>query len=119
MHEMSIAQSLLDIIEQEMAKNQVHILEEVKVQVGELSSVVPSALEFAFQSLIQESQYPQARLILERIPVRLCCSKCGTSYEPELQQGLLLHRACPHCGQSQGQSILQGRELHIEHILAE
>ncbi|MFO8032612.1 MAG: hydrogenase maturation nickel metallochaperone HypA [Desulfohalobiaceae bacterium] len=119
MHEMSIAQSLLQIIEQEMAKNQVHTLEEVKVQVGELSSVVPSALELAFQSLIQESNYPQARLVLENVPVRLGCSACGTSFEPELEQGLLLHRACPECGQSQGQEVLQGRELQIEHIIAE
>ncbi|MFP4212726.1 MAG: hydrogenase maturation nickel metallochaperone HypA [Desulfohalobiaceae bacterium] len=119
MHEMSIAQSLLEITQQEMSKNQVQTLQEVKVQVGELSSVVPSALEFAFQSLIQDSEHHQAKLVLEMVPVQLCCSSCDHVYQPELEQGLLLQMCCPECGSSQGQNIIQGRELQIEHILAE
>ncbi len=119
MHELSIAQNLLSIVEQEMAKNRVNRLDEVKVQVGELTSVVPKALEFAFQALIQDTVFSEAKLVLETVPVKLCCTQCGTTYQPKSGQGSWLEWSCPECGQSQGQNIIQGRELQIEHIWAE
>ncbi|MCF8031133.1 MAG: hydrogenase maturation nickel metallochaperone HypA, partial [Desulfohalobiaceae bacterium] len=44
MHEMSVAQSLIDIIRNEMDKNAVTTLQTVKVKAGRINAIVPEAL---------------------------------------------------------------------------
>ena len=48
MHEMSIAQSLIDIVRDEMGKHGVTVLKSVRIQVGQLSAIVPDSLSFCF-----------------------------------------------------------------------
>ena len=51
MHEMSIAQSLLQMAEDEIARNGCTRLEVVSVTFGALSGVVPESLQFCFEAM--------------------------------------------------------------------
>lgn len=118
MHEMSIAQSLLSIVEQEMARNQVTRLEKVKVKCGQINGVVPEALEFAFQTLTRETSLEGAELEIETVPLRLQCSQCETSFQARTDDTIFFHLPCPTCGHDFGHTVLAGKELNIDYIEA-
>ena len=117
MHEMSIAQSLIGILQDEMAKNGVTILTKVQVKYGALSGVVPEALAFAFEVLTKETDMADAELVLEEVPLKLRCSECAKEFVSE-ERGLILI-PCPYCGEDIGHEVLEGKELYIERIVAE
>ncbi|WP_243359600.1 hydrogenase maturation nickel metallochaperone HypA [Fundidesulfovibrio terrae] len=117
MHEMSIAQSILDIIQQEMEKNGLTRLIRVKIKFGRLTNTVPEALETGFMALTIKTPLESAVFELEEIPARYRCFKCGKEFSPEHTNRLLV--PCPHCGEELGHSVLAGKELFIDYIEAE
>ena len=119
MHEMSVAQSLIDIIRNEMDKNGVTSLQVVKVKAGRINAIVPEALETAFWSLTQGTAMEGARLELETVPLELECGACGTRFISATEDALFLHAQCPECGWEFGHRVITGRELYIEYIEAD
>ncbi|MGE4535766.1 MAG: hydrogenase maturation nickel metallochaperone HypA [Desulfovibrio sp.] len=113
MHELSIAQSLLAIIEDEMTKHGKETLLTVKVRHGRLSTIVPEALETAFEVLTIDSRLAGAKLEMEETPVVLRCRACGREFTPE---GDSAFAPCPGCGEELGHTVLSGRELYIEYL---
>jgi hydrogenase nickel incorporation protein HypA/HybF len=108
MHEFSIATSLLEIISQEARAYQGARVKAVTLRIGTLSGVVPEALEFAFQVLSEDTVAKGARLVIERVSLRIACNTCGmvsTPADPFI--------ICPHC-KSGDVEIRAGRELEIE-----
>ena len=114
MHELSIAQSLLALIEDEMAKHDKATLVTVKVRHGRLSAVVPEALTMAFEVLTAETRLAGAALVMEETPVVLRCRACGREFSPESPSAAFA--PCPACGEELGHEVLSGRELYIEYL---
>ncbi len=120
MHEMSIAQSLLRIVEQTMRQNQVSQLRRVKLIAGRMNALVPHALQTAFDLLTRETPLQGAELLIESTPVALQCSACSRTFTPEGEEPTLLFLArCPHCCAESGHRLTSGRELYLEYIEAE
>lgn len=119
MHEMSLAQNLLDIVRQEMQKNNVQQLLAVKVRAGRLNAVVPDILKAAFEALIAETAYPEAKLIIEKIPLELKCAHCSHHFDHDENDPFSPFFPCPACGQECGHSLIAGQDLTIEYIDAE
>lgn len=113
MHEMSIAQSLLAMAEEEAgAKNCKRILA-VTVHYGQISGVMPEALRLAFDALIADSPHAGAKLELVELPLRLRCPFCQARFAGED-----VFRPCPRCGEEFGHIVEQGRELILARIEA-
>lgn len=117
MHELSIAESLLKIIGEEMEKHGVTRLTKVKIVCGQMSAIVPEALEMAFEVLTAGTPQEGAEIILEQRPVRVKCRECGQEFCPSKEEMYLM--PCPHCDTELGHEMLSGKELFIEHIEAE
>ena len=66
MHEMGIAQSVLGIVEQEMAARPGARLLTVTLGVGEMSGVDSESLRFCFECLTRETPLESVRLCIER-----------------------------------------------------
>lgn len=114
MHEMSIAGSLIRIVESEMTAHGLRAVQRVKIRHGALSTMVPEALEFAFEIMTKGTLLEGAVLDFEKVPLTMSCSACKATFSPEVQN---LHFApCPTCGEEFGHMVLMGKELHIEHI---
>lgn len=111
MHEMAIAQGVLDIARDELRKHAATQLHCVRVQYGLLSGIVPDSLTFAFEMLVKGSELDGACLELQELPVRLRCCACGTVFEPPRDE--LLAALCPACAQPIGHIVEQGKELRI------
>jgi hydrogenase nickel incorporation protein HypA/HybF len=107
MHELSIALSMIEQIEQETAKHGGGKVEAVYVRVGVLSGVDTQALRFAYDLACEGSGLAGSRLEIEDIPLLVYCPQCSSTHEPRPQ-----NIACPRCITPE-QEILHGRELEV------
>jgi hydrogenase nickel incorporation protein HypA/HybF len=117
MHEMSIAVSLVEIIQQEMAKHGVSTLLKVRVKHGRLTHLVPEALHFAFEACVRDTDMEGAELELEEVPLSVRCCKCAAVFEPDQED--IVYLPCPECGEEFGHEVLTGKELHLDRLEAE
>lgn len=116
MHEMSIAHSLVGIIEQEMARNNVTRLIRVRVKYGRISAIVPEALQTAFEVMTMDTPMQGAKLEIEEVPLAARCRECKKEFSPE---GDLMIMTCPHCSAEFGHEIISGKDLYIDELEAE
>lgn len=107
MHEMSIAQSLIDILKEEMEKHQAKNLRSVHLHIGELSAVVPDALSFCFGILVEGTALAGAELIMKVVPLKGYCPLCRLEFEIKDYTFI-----CPSCGGTKIDT-LGGQELSI------
>lgn len=112
-HEMSIAQSLLDIVLEEGRKHRLQEVKTIKLQVGALAAVVPDSLRFCFDLLSQQTIASGASLEIETVPIVARCSDCKELFEVENNVFL-----CPQCGQPT-LDLISGRELSLMSIEGE
>ncbi|MFC4679370.1 hydrogenase maturation nickel metallochaperone HypA [Desulfovibrio legallii] len=116
MHEMSIAQSLLQMAVEEISHRGCSRLQVVSVACGALSGVVPESLQFCFEILVKDTPHEGARLEITVLPLRLRCSQCGKVFGGEGQDALW--EPCPDCGEQFGHVVEQGKELYLDRIEA-
>lgn len=107
MHEMSIAQSLIQIIREEMVNHNATTLKSVKVHIGQLSAVVPESLSFCFEVMTSKTDLEGAKLITEVIPLKGVCSDCEKAFE--IKEYVFV---CPYCGGTNINTIA-GQDLSI------
>ena len=107
MHEMSITQGIIEICEQHAGGRRVLSLD---VEIGELSSVVPDAVEFCFEACSRGTLLEGARLNIVRIPGRGHCLDCGTDTPLTAVFG-----SCARCG-GYRVTIEAGEEMRVREI---
>lgn len=110
MHELSIAQSILDIIQDEANKNSMAQVSVVRLKIGRLTAIEPSSLSFCFDLISKGSLAEGAKLEIESIPITGRCNRCGKEFQLEDP-----FANCPHC-QGLNIAILTGREFFISEI---
>jgi hydrogenase nickel incorporation protein HypA/HybF len=110
MHELSIAQSIVDIVGQYVPPEQTADVRTVHVRVGALAGLVPESLTFCFTAITAETPLAHATLVVEFVPYQVSCAACRTTSHAE--PGLAL---CPHCG-STNTRVLSGTELQVVDI---
>lgn len=104
MHELSIMENALAVaIEQSAGR----IITRIDMAVGELTAVVPDALQFAFEVLSKGTAAESATLHVEHIPVSCHCATCDKDFIVNN-----FHYECPEC-QTVTTAIVQGQELHL------
>jgi hydrogenase nickel incorporation protein HypA/HybF len=113
MHEMSIAQNILTIVDEYMAKENDQKLKEVAVEIGELVAVVPDSLTFCYEVLIEDTSYKDSKLNIQIIPLQGTCTACSQSFKIKNYEFI-----CPDC-QSNALEIEGGQELRITHLEVE
>ena len=106
MHELAIAQAIVEAAEQELEAGQ-RVLR-LRLQLGPLAGVVEDALRFGFDLATQDTPLAGCRLEVETVPVTLYCHPCARLYEPPQ----LFRLICPECGQASS-DLRSGRELLI------
>lgn len=107
MHELSIALSMIEQIEEESARRGGGVVETVYVRVGVLSGVDAEALRFAFEMAREDTPLAESRLEIESVPLLVYCPQCASTHAPDPW-----NIACPDCIKPP-QEILHGRELEV------
>ena len=110
MHELGIATSIFDIVRQYVPEGRAASVRRVHVRVGDLSGVMPEALEFCFSVAVEGTPYRSAILAIEQVPMRGRCKDCGavlSMREPVFW--------CPDCHSPRVQ-MTSGRELDVSDV---
>lgn len=110
MHELGIAQGILDIVTRYVPEGRASTVRTVRVRVGAMAGVVADSLEFCFSAIVRDSAFPEARLEIEPVPTRGNCAACGSSFE--IPGAFFL---CPACGGGDVR-LVSGRELDVVDI---
>jgi hydrogenase nickel incorporation protein HypA/HybF len=106
-HELSIAQSLLEIVEEEARPYSGARVTWIKLRIGQLSAVVPDALRFAFEAITRGGIAEGAVLEIEEVPLRIRCHQCDKGFTVEDP-----FMVCPQC-EGNDVEMVSGRELEI------
>ncbi|MDR3340498.1 MAG: hydrogenase maturation nickel metallochaperone HypA [Candidatus Symbiothrix sp.] len=111
MHELSIAQSIVDLAVQQAKSHGAVEVEELELEIGVLSGIEISALEFALESCVTGTWLEKTRIVRHDIPGEGRCGDCGKSFSVKD-----IFSACPSCG-SFAVRITKGKELRIKSIV--
>ncbi len=113
MHELSIAESIIDIVKTETAHLKTPKIYGIIIEIGALSGVEIDALEFAFEAIKKESILKDAVITINKIDAKVKCIECDHVFFPDN-----LHTACPVCG-SFIHKVITGQEMKVRSITAE
>lgn len=110
MHEMSLAEGMLQIVEESARHNAARAVKAVWLEIGALSQVELQSLRFCFDAVTRGTLADGARLELVTTPGGAWCMPCGARVAIDR-----LGDACPVCGSYQLQ-VVQGADMRVMEI---
>lgn len=110
MHEMSLAEGVLQLVEDTARRENARRVKTVVLEIGRLSSVEQSALRFCLEVVMDGSLAQGAALEIIDVPGAGWCMMCAETVPVEEQYG-----ACPKCGSHQVQPT-GGTEMRVKEI---
>jgi hydrogenase nickel incorporation protein HypA/HybF len=108
MHELSIALSIIEGVEQELARHEGARAAAVHLKLGPLSGVVKEALLFSWFLACEDTALAGSRLEIEEIPIVLYCPTCGRE-----QPAVSLQRLCCSVCETASGDVRRGYDLEV------
>jgi len=108
MHELSIALSILELVEEEAERRGHARVEAIHLKIGPLSGVVKEALVSAFELASEQTDFAKCSLVIEDVPISIRCEHCNAERPVRSLQSFF----CLECG-TPASEIVHGRELQI------
>ena len=102
MHELSVAHAVVSTVVEALPSPDTRVTQ-VRLRIGELSGIVPQALEFAYDVAAEGTPLANAALVIERSPIVIACPTCGPQELPSAKDF-----RCPTCGVPCG-DVIGGR----------
>ena len=112
MHELSIANSIINSLKLRFKDEQVKITE-IHLQVGKLTCLLSDSLQFCLDTIRQDPLIKNAVLKIESINAKGFCNDCNKQFSMDA-----LYAVCPSC-QNPATEIVQGNELKIKSVEVE
>jgi len=113
MHEMGIANSVLEAVRTEMNRRPGSYPCKVGVRIGEMTAIDQDALRFCFEALILETDMASLELGIEFCPRRHRCQDCGGDFIVRDYD-----TRCPQCA-SLETTFVSGDELELAYLEVE
>jgi hydrogenase nickel incorporation protein HypA/HybF len=108
MHELAIAQSIVDTVEAKATECKAARVKGVRVKIGEASGVVIDSLTFCFEMLTSlDPTLEGAQLLIDLVPHRAWCNHCDSEFPISN-----FVAQCPTC-KEWSNTIVSGTELQI------
>lgn len=113
MHELSLAHSVMKIVEREMERHPSRCLKSVQLTVGTRAGVELETFATAMRVVVMGSQWPEARVDIVTVGAEAECLSCGARFSPT---GYITE--CPQCGSGMC-GIVSGDEFRVSSIIIE
>lgn len=113
MHELGILNEVIKTVEKYAAENHVKKIQELVLQIGEISSVIPEYMEKIYPIAVEGTGLEQTVLRIEILPANGKCGDCGAVFHALKTGGI-----CPDCG-SRNMKLISGRNFLIKEIVCE
>ena len=112
MHELKIAQNIIAIAADELARRQISTaVRVIHFKAGQMHATIPETLMFNFDTIKSEiPQFAHAVLSIEIIPLRIKCHQCQNI--SELDEPVF---ECRHC-HGTDLEIINGQEMLVDNI---
>lgn len=110
MHELSIAQNILGIVNDTARQNNASVIKSIELEIGKFSGVEIDALNFALETLMQNTDLVSTEVIINDIVGEGQCKDCGSSFEMAS-----MYVGCSNC-KSNSVTIIAGQELRVKSI---
>ena len=110
MHEMSLCEGVLQILEDSARSQGFSRVKTVWLEIGALSGVDPEAMRFGFDAVMKGSLADGASLEIIDLPGQAWCLPCGKPVGVKAR-----YDACPECGSHQVQ-VTGGDEMRIKEL---
>ena len=110
MHELSIMQSVLEVVRENAECSNIGKVNKLKLVIGKSTMIMPDSLQFCFEALSQDDLFRGAVLEIEEKETIINCLNCKERFIQEEDYCFL----CPGCGSNQVE-IIQGREMYIDY----
>jgi len=112
-HELSVTQSLVDMVLEEAQKREIKKVTKVTIVIGELTGLESESIQFYFGVLSENTVAEGAELVFKKIKAQFKCGQCGNIFER-----VNFTFNCHVCG-STGVLVDKGKEFYIESIEVE
>ena len=120
MHELSMAQGIINAVLDTANENNATEVTEVTVEVGRLAMINPEQLQFILGVLVENTLMEDAEIKFEEIPAEIQCYDCDFKGEAILDDKD--HYApmvkCPDCD-SLNVETLNGKDIIVKNIVIE
>jgi hydrogenase nickel incorporation protein HypA/HybF len=110
MHEMSLAEGVLQLIEDSAKTENFSRVKTVWLEIGQLAGVEVEAMRFCFDAVVRDSIAHDAMLEIIETPGQAWCLHCA-----EVVHVQALFDACPKCGSHQVQ-VTGGNEMRVKEL---
>jgi hydrogenase nickel incorporation protein HypA/HybF len=110
MHEMGITQGILATSLEAAEAEGATRINEIRISVGDLTEIQDFALQFAFETLRQDTIAAEATLVVNHVAPKSVCRSCETEFTHDKWD-----LTCPNCGAFICE-VIEGRELRIDSI---
>lgn len=107
MHELSIAQSLIELVCSHATREGAPRVLAIRLRLGELSAF-RRALFFCFDAVSRGTACEGARLSIEDVPLTVHCPQCDATKRPRGRYNF----RCPTCGMP-ATKVVTGREMQV------
>lgn len=111
MHEVSLMQELLKVVEGAAEEQGGREVTKIHLKIGEMAGVNVESLRFAFEVLSRGTVAEDALLEFENIPLKMRCRSCNLEFSP-----VEFTFRCTACSGTDIE-ILAGREMCVDYIL--
>ncbi|AIS32571.1 hydrogenase maturation nickel metallochaperone HypA [Methanobacterium formicicum] len=120
MHELSMAQAIVDTVLDAAEKNNATEVVEVTIEVGMLTMLNPEQLKFLLDVIVEDTLLADAEIIIEDVLVEIDCRSCdytGLANTDGSDHYLSIVK-CPQCDE-RNVEILTGKECNVKTIKIE
>jgi hydrogenase nickel incorporation protein HypA/HybF len=120
MHELSMAQAIVDTVLDAAEKNDAQDVLEVTIEIGQLTMLNSEQLKFLLDVIIEGTLLENSKILIEEIPVEIKCQSCDFEGEANTEGSdhYLTIVICPECG-GRNFEITKGRECNVKNIRIE
>jgi hydrogenase nickel incorporation protein HypA/HybF len=113
MHEMGIANSILDAVRTEARRFPTGHISKVGVRIGELAGVDPDSMSFCFDAMVRDTDLEPLAIEIEYCLRRHQCRACREIFAAPLEGAI-----CPSCGGTDS-VFVAGDELELAFLEVE
>ena len=113
MHELSIAEQIVDIANDHAAREGIVAVREIELEIGTLSGIEIDALTFALDVVTKNTVLHAAKVTIITVQAKARCEACGGEFPLED-----FYSPCPDCGAFQSETV-QGMELRVKSLIVD
>jgi hydrogenase nickel incorporation protein HypA/HybF len=112
MHELGVIIEVVKTVENFAKKNSVTKIDNLVLQIGELSSMIPKYIKACYPAAVDGTLMEDTKLEIEILPGNGICKTCNSVFNFIQHEG-----KCPEC-ESKEIELISGKEFLIKEILA-